>query len=134
MNGRGRMAQKRSEFLEIHKMELSGITPPSMCWDATNLPEQWDKFTRHTELIFSGPLKRKSEEEKVSYLLLWVGDKGRDIRHTWNDIPVGDEKKLKTFYERLKKQLRPTLNPIFARYQLYILYKKLFAYCTPTLC
>lgn len=98
-------------------MELAGITPPSMAWDATNLPEQWEKFMRHTELMFSGPLKAKTEEEKVSYLLLWVGDKGRDIRHTWKDIPNGDEKKLKTFYDRFKKHVRPTLNPIFARYQ-----------------
>jgi len=54
-----------------------------MDWDSSNLPEAWDKFIRHSMLVFSGPLKSKSEEEKVSYLLLWVGDKGRDIRHTW---------------------------------------------------
>ena len=41
-------------------------------------------------LIFSGPLKSKTEEEKVSYLLLWVDDKGRDIRHTWTDISAED--------------------------------------------
>ena len=72
---------------------------------------------RHTALMFSGPLKAKTEEEKVSYLLLWVGDKGRDIRHTWTDITADDAKKLDTFYERFKKHVRPTLNPIFARYQ-----------------
>ena len=55
---------------------------------------------RHTALMFSGPLKAKTEEEKVSYLLLWVGDKGRDIRHTWTDISTDDAKKLDTFYER----------------------------------
>ena len=53
----------------------------------------------------------------MSYLLLWVGDKGRDIRHTWTDITADDAKKLDTFYERFKKHVRPTLNPIFARYQ-----------------
>ena len=72
---------------------------------------------RHTALMFSGPLKAKTEEEKVSYLLLWVGDKGRDIRHTWTDLTADDAKKLDTFYERFKKHVRPTLNPIFARYQ-----------------
>ena len=72
---------------------------------------------RHTALMFSGPLKAKTEEEKVSYLLLWVGDKGRDICHTWTDITADDAKKLDTFYERFKKHVRPTLNPIFARYQ-----------------
>ena len=98
-------------------MELAGITPPYMRWDDTNLPEQWEKFMRHTALMFSGPLKAKTEEEKVSYLLLWVGGKGRDIRHTWTDISADDAKKLDTFYERFKKHVRPTLNPIFARYQ-----------------
>ena len=49
---------------------------------------------RNTALMFSGPLKAKTEEEKVSYLLLWVGDKGRDIRHTWTDISADDAKKL----------------------------------------
>ena len=46
--------------------------------------------------MFSGPLKAKTEEEKVSYLLLWVGVKGRDIRHTWTDISADDAKKLAT--------------------------------------
>ena len=43
-------------------MELAGITPPSMQWDDKNLPEQWEKFMRHTALMFSGPLKAKTEE------------------------------------------------------------------------
>lgn len=59
------------------------------------------------ELMFSALLKAKTAEEKVSYLLLWVGDKARDIRHTWNDIPVGDEKKLKTFFERFRTIIKP---------------------------
>ena len=86
-----------------------------MRWDESNLPEQWEKFERHARLVFSGPLKGK--EEKVSFLLLWVGDKGRDIRHTWTDISDADSKKLDTFYKRFKEHVQPTLNPIFARYQ-----------------
>ena len=38
-----------------------------------------EKFHRHVELIFQGPLKSKEEEEKVAYLLIWVDDKGREI-------------------------------------------------------
>ena len=55
-------------------MELAGITPPLMRWDDTNLPERWEKFMRHTALMFSGPLKSKTEEEKVSYLLVTKGE------------------------------------------------------------
>ena len=69
--------------------------------------------------VFLGALrvKSKTEEENVSYLLLWVGDKGRDIRLTWTDISAEYVKKLDTFYEHFKKHFRPTLDPIFACYQ-----------------
>ena len=40
------------------------------------------KFTRTLELMFSGPLAATKEEEKCSYLLVWCGEKGRDIANT----------------------------------------------------
>ena len=64
-------------------MALSGITPPVMNWDSSNLPSTWEKFERHIKLIFSGPLKEKSEEEQISFLLIWVGEKGQDISQAW---------------------------------------------------
>ena len=45
-------------------MDLSGIPPPVMNWKSSNLPEQWEKFKLHIELIFSEPLKDKPEEDK----------------------------------------------------------------------
>ena len=42
-----------------------------MDWDAENLPERWKRFRQHVELMFSGPLAAKKEEEKCSYLLMW---------------------------------------------------------------
>ena len=36
------------------------------------------------ELYFSVPLKDKSEEEKVSYLLIWSGDDGIKLVSTWS--------------------------------------------------
>ena len=83
-------------------MELSGITPPKFDWDDTNLPQQWERFKRHIELIFNGPLKEKDEEEKVAYLLLWTGEKGRDIHATWTGISAGDAKKLETTVKSLR--------------------------------
>ena len=50
-------------------MALSGINPPNINWYNDNLPTAWEKFERNVKLIFSGPLKEKSEEEKLSYLL-----------------------------------------------------------------
>ena len=47
------------------KIDLSGIQPPVMNWDASNLPEEWQKL--HVSFNFLGPLKAKTEEEHVSY-------------------------------------------------------------------
>nr|XP_049581908.1 cartilage intermediate layer protein 1-like [Syngnathus scovelli] len=56
-------------------MDIPGVPAPVMDWDASNLPEAWRKFKLHVSLMFSGPFKAKEEEERCSYLLLWVGDK-----------------------------------------------------------
>ena len=98
-------------------MDMSGIPAPVMNWEASNLAEAWKKFHQHVQLIFEGPLKAKSEEEKVSYLLLWVGDKGRDVYNTWAKIEGDDAKKLEPYYTRFLAHCQPKLNPIFARYK-----------------
>ena len=100
-------------------MDLSRIPPPVMNWKSSNLPEQWEKFKLHVELIFSGPLKDKPEEDKVSYLLLWIGEEGRQIYKTWPPFAEGsgDEKKLEPHFKRFKAHVQPKLNPIFARYR-----------------
>ena len=90
-------------------MELSGITPPKFDWEDTNLPEQWERFKRHIELIFKEPLKDKSEEEKVAYLPLWIGEKGRDVHATWTGISATDAKKLDTYYKKFKDHVQPKL-------------------------
>ena len=59
------------------------VQVPCMNWESQNLPEQWKKFEAHAKLMFSGPLAEKSEIVQISYLLIWVGEKGRDIRSTW---------------------------------------------------
>ena len=96
---------------------MEGVPAPKMDWEGSNLPENWKKFQAHVELIFKGPLKEKDEEIKVTYLLLWVGDKGREIRNTWTDLSVDDAKKLEPHYTRFKAHVQPKLNPIFARFK-----------------
>ncbi len=91
---------------------------PTMNWEATNLPEAWRKFQQHTELMFSGPLKKKGEDEKCSYLLLWVGEKGRDIFNTWT-LSADEAKILKSYYDRFTAYVEPKANVIFARYKLH---------------
>ena len=74
--------------------DLSGLPIPKMDWESSNLPETWRKFQRTVELMFKGPLSAKEEEIHVTYLLLWVGEKGREIADTWTDMSADDKKQL----------------------------------------
>lgn len=74
------------------------------------------KFQQHAQLIFGGPLNSKEEEEQWSYLLLWVGDKVKDIFNSW-DGSSDDSKKFDSLYEHFKNHVQPKLNPVYARYK-----------------
>ena len=87
-----------------------------MDWESANLPESWRRFKQHVKLMFTGPLKAVSEEDKCSYLLLWVGDKGRDIFNTWT-LTEDQAKLLETYYVKFEEYVTPKANPIFARYK-----------------
>ena len=68
--------------------------------------------------MFSGPLKLNFEEDKCSYLLIWVAEKGRDAYNTWT---LSDEErtKLKTFYDKFEGYVMPKANPVLARYKFH---------------
>lgn len=68
--------------------------------------------------MFSGPVQEKTEEQKCSFLLLWIGDKGWDISDTWT-MTEDDDKLLKTYYDGFAAYLMPKANPVFARYQFH---------------
>ena len=89
-------------------MDLVGVQCPQMDWEAENLPERWRRFQQHVELIFNGPLSSKKEEKKCSYLLIWCGEKGRDIVNTWSGISEEDKKKLTTYFERIEALVEQT--------------------------
>ncbi|XP_053403234.1 uncharacterized protein K02A2.6-like [Mercenaria mercenaria] len=97
---------------------MEGIPTPTIDWNSSNLVNEWEKFEEHVKLIFQGPLSEKTEEQKVNYLLLWVGARGREIKQTWV-ISNAEAKKLNTFYKRFKSYVQPKLNPIFARYKFF---------------
>ena len=90
-----------------------------MQWDGDNPKKNWRRFKQHVELMFTRPLKSRTEQEKCSYLLIWVGQKGRDIYNTWSDISDNDRKKLETYYERFENHVSPTANPVFARFKFH---------------
>ncbi len=57
----------QSENYFYEKMDIAGVPSPCLNWDANNLPEAWRKFKLHMDLMFSGPFKKKGEDEKCRY-------------------------------------------------------------------
>ena len=50
-----------------------------MSWTIQDLQQEWRRFCGQASCIFDGPLRDKEDGVKVSYLKLWVGDKGLDV-------------------------------------------------------
>ncbi|XP_074613766.1 uncharacterized protein LOC141873621 [Acropora palmata] len=100
-------------------MALSGIECPQMHWDGDNVKENWRRFKQHVELMFSGRLQSRREAKKYSYLLIWVGKKGRDIYNTWTDITADNKNNLQTYYDRFEAYVSLRANPVFAIFEFH---------------
>jgi len=68
--------------------------------------------------MFSSVLKDADDEEKVSYILLWLGEKGLDIYNTWTFAKEEDRKKPAIIFERFENQLEPKTSHRIHRYTL----------------
>lgn len=97
-------------------MDATAGAIPKMNWESGDLVAAWKSFKQHAQFMFHGPLKTKSQEEKCNYLMLWVGEKGRELYSTW-DLTADDKKKLDTYYDKFLEYVQPKTNTVFARYQ-----------------
>ena len=88
-----------------------------MDWKSANLPETFRRFKQMCQFIFDGPLEKKTEIVKIQYLMLWVGEEGRDIRDGWQ-MNDDDKKLLRAHWERFKNYVKPKSNFRVARFQL----------------
>lgn len=95
-------------------MDTYSILAPRIDWDSPNLLEAWRRFQQYAELMFTGTLREKPEQDKCN-LLLWIGEKGRDVYDTWT-LTEDEAKKLKTYYDKDTEYLTPKSNLIYARY------------------
>ena len=68
--------------------------------------------------MFSSVLKDADDEEKVSYILLWSGEKGLDIYNSWTFTKEEDRKKPAIIFERFENQLEPKTSHRIHRYTL----------------
>ena len=95
---------------------LSCGSAPSMSWEKQDLEQSWKNFFQHVQFMFTGPLKDKNEEEKCSFLMLWVGEKGRSIFQTWN-LNDENKKKLQSYYDGFEQYVKPRSNIIYNRHK-----------------
>lgn len=91
---------------------------PSLDWDTSNLVDNWKKFKQHVDLMFAGPLLEITEEQKIAYLLLWIGPKGRDIFNSYT-LDENLKKEIKGCYSIFEDYVKPKSNPVFARYKFH---------------
>lgn len=89
-----------------------------MDWTSRDFLTVWKAFRQHCEFMFGGPLNQKSEEEKRNYLMIWIGEKGRDIYNTW-ELTAQQVKKLNTCYTKYEVYVKPKSKKVFARQKFH---------------
>ena len=97
--------------------ELSVRKPPHMDWNDTNLPTAFTTLKQYCQLIFNGPLRKKEDKEKATYILLWIGEEGLKV---FNSFELSDEDKAKTdtIFDKFTKYLEPKSSLRIGRFQL----------------
>ena len=88
---------------------------PTINWSAPNLTEEWKRFQQHSELMFVGPLKKTTNEERAAYILIWVGIEGREIFNSWNLTPEQGQD-YAFLFTQFRKHTEPQKNTLFSRY------------------
>ena len=76
-----------------------------------NLAQRLKRFKQKCELLFDGPLKPRSDEQKCKYSFLWTGDYGLDLYNTWN-LSEEQQKSLEKYWKRLEEHVKPQSNYI----------------------
>ena len=96
----------------------TSFASPQMDWDAPDPITAFTRFKQKCQLMFSSVLKGTDDEEKVSYILLWSGEKGLDIYNSWAFTKEEDRKKPDVIFERFENQLEPKTSHRIHRYTL----------------
>ena len=92
------------------------VQAPQMNWESKDLPGTFAKFKQHCELMFKGPLKQAAESVKASYVLLWIGEKGRDISNTW-ELTDAEQSDKDMILRKFQEHVNPRTNSVFSRFQ-----------------
>ena len=82
----------------------------------TFCPTEWPAvFGRCAQQRVKGPLTRANQEEQSAYLLIWVGNAGRDIYNSWG-LSEEESQDIDTLLRRFRDHTAPKKNTVFAKY------------------
>ena len=88
---------------------------PEMVWTSQNLSHEWRRrFYRQASCILDGPLHDKEDNVNVSYLKMWVGDKGLDVFEGFQFAKPEDTAKLAVVAKKYEEYCAPPKNHIMA--------------------
>ena len=87
---------------------------PEMSWTLQDLHQEWRHFCREASCIFDGPPRDEEDSVKVSYLKLWVGDKGLDVFEGFTFAKPEDALKLRVILQKFEDYCAPRKNHIMA--------------------
>ncbi|EDO26620.1 predicted protein, partial [Nematostella vectensis] len=98
--------------------DLIGFETPKIDWTKSlDIEMKFKRFRQKCELLFDGPLKQRSEEQKCRYLLFWTGDYGLDLFNTWN-LSTEQANKLAEYWKRFEEHVKPQSNHLLNRFYL----------------
>ncbi|PIK48224.1 hypothetical protein BSL78_14910 [Apostichopus japonicus] len=83
-----------------------------------DLPNAFHNFEQYCKLIFSGPLLKKTGPEKVTFLLLWLGQEGITIFNSW-ELTDQDKAAPDTVFGKFKTHFEPKSNFRLNRFHLH---------------
>ena len=89
---------------------MAKFKPLEISWTARDLHQEWRRFSRQAECIFDGPQHEKEESVMVSYLKLWVDDKGLDVFEGFTFAKPEDAAKLKVALKKFAEHCAPRKN------------------------
>ena len=87
---------------------------PEMSWTVQDLHQEWRRFSRQAKCILEGPLHDKDDSVKVSYLKLWVGDKGLDVFEGFTFAKPEDAAKLTVVVNKFEEYCAPRKKHVMA--------------------
>ena len=88
-----------------------------MNWQAVDLPTEFRSFRQYCELIFRGPFAAKGQGERVTYILLWVGQEGLRMYNTW-ELTEAEKQDVDVIWDKFQSLIEPKSNYRLSRFHL----------------